>query len=163
MAVAQSIGFKGYEYRLTAEHFATTADIYAITEDLTPAEDMSASADGAEKGLQASMRRLARMLGHDKEDAADADWRTLAQAFRERQLRQLEDAATAVLVRGCVASAAPVIAVGAGSFLVAELAARLGRKCLSVEHLITADSDDLRHWAAICLPAYAVSSWVAWR
>lgn len=162
MAVAQSIDFKGYGYRLAAEHFATTADVYAITGDLAPAEDMSASADGAEKGLPASMRRLARMLGHDKDDASDADWRALAQTFRDCQLRQLEDAVTTVLARDSVALAAPVIAVGAGSFLVAQLAARLGRKYIAAEHFIVADSDTLRHWAAICLPAYAVSCQAAY-
>src|SRR5690606_522341 len=89
MALGQMIDFHGYEYRIAAEHFATTADIYRITGELMETEDMAATADGAEKSVEASMRRLARMLGHDYEDAGDADWVALAQSFRTAQLAQL--------------------------------------------------------------------------
>ncbi len=156
MALTGTIDFRGYEYRIAAEHFATTADIYRITGELMETEDMAATADGAEKSVEASMRRLARMLGHDYEDAGHADWVALAQSFRATQLAQLQEAINGLLARGQLTADAPLVAAGAGSFLVQELAAHLQRDCLQAESLIAAESNELRHWAGVCFPAYAV-------
>lgn len=156
MALTRMIDFRGFEYRIAAEHFATTADIYRITGELMETEDMATTADGAEKSMEASMRRLARMLGHDYEDADDTDWMSLAQSFRAAQLAQLQGAVDGLLARGQLTADAPLIAAGAGSFLVQELAAHLQRDCLQAESLIAARSDELRHWAGVCFPAYAV-------
>jgi probable H4MPT-linked C1 transfer pathway protein len=161
MALTRTIDFRGHEYRIAAEHFATTADIYRITGELMETEDMVATADGAEKSIEASMRRLARMLGHDYEDASNADWLTLAQSFRASQLAQLQGAITGLLARGQLAADAPLVAAGAGGFLVQELAMHLQRDCLRAEGLIKAESDDLRHWAGVCFPAYAVGCLMA--
>jgi len=117
---------------------------------------MAATADGAEKSVEASMRRLARMLGHDYEDAGNADWLTLAESFRDSQLAQLQGAVNGLLARGQLTADAPLVAAGAGSFLVRELAAHLQRDCLQAESLIAAESNELRHWAGVCFPAYAV-------
>lgn len=158
MALTQAIVFKGYEYRIAAEHFATTADIYRITGELREAEDMASTADGAERTVGASMRRLARMLGHDSEDAADMDWMALAQSFRSTQLAQLESAVSNLLARKQIDAKAPMIAAGAGRFLVQELARRFNRDCLQVDSLIAAESEEIRRWAGVCFPAYAVAS-----
>lgn len=156
MALTRTIDFRGHEYRIAAEHFAATADIYRITGELMETEDMAATADGAEKSMEASMRRLARMLGHDYEDASDADWLALAQSFRAAQLAQLKSTVSGLLARGQLAANAPIIAAGAGSFLVQELARHLQRDCLQAEHFIAAESDEMRRWAGVCFPAYAV-------
>lgn len=158
MAIAQTIAFKGRRYRVAAEHFATSADVYRITGELMETEDMAATADGAGKTREASMRRLARMLGHDFEDAEDADWRQLADAFRTAQLALLESAITSLVSREGLEAAAPLVGAGAGSFLVQALARKLKREYLPVESLINADSEQVRHSAAVCFPAYAVAT-----
>lgn len=157
MALTQTIEFNGHEYRIAAEHFATTADIYRITGELMEADDMASTADGAEKSVEASMRRLARMLGHDKEDMDDESWGVLAQSFKARQLQQLEIAVSRLLQRGQLDAKAPLIAAGAGGFLVEELAQRLHRDCVRIDSLIVADSDEIRRRAGICFPAYSVA------
>ncbi|CAG0970304.1 (4-(4-[2-(gamma-L-glutamylamino)ethyl]phenoxymethyl)furan-2-yl)methanamine synthase [Methylophilaceae bacterium] len=157
MALAHAVAFNGHVYRVAAEHFATTADIYRITGELMETEDMSATADGAEKSRSASMRRLARMLGHDREDAMDASWLELANTFKAQQLRHLESAISALLARGQLDAQAPMIAAGAGSFLAEELARRFNRDLIRVEDLVSADSEEARHWAGVCFPAYAVA------
>lgn len=158
MALTPAITFRGEEYHVAAEHFATTADIYRITGDLMETEDMAATADGAEKSLRGSMRRLARMLGHDDEDAGDGDWLTLAQAFKAVQLRQLRCAVERLLARGQISADAPLVAAGAGRFLVHALASELQRDCLEAEQLIDAETPELRRWAGVCFPAYAVAT-----
>ncbi len=92
MALAQKIPFAGQMTNIAAEHFATTADIYTLTGDLAPAENMAETADGAEKSLQASACRIARMIGWDAEDAPMSAWRNLAYAFKHVQLNQIKQA-----------------------------------------------------------------------
>ncbi len=157
MALTQAIRFKDHEYRIAAEHFATTADIYRITGELMEAEDMASTADGAEKSMEASMRRLARMLGHDKEDADDASWLSLAQAFKTEQLKHLDTAISNLLKRAQLDAKAPFVAAGAGGFLVKELAQRFNRDSVQIDSLITADATEIRRWAGICFPAYSVA------
>lgn len=157
MALTQTIAFKGHKYRIAAEHFATTADIYRITGELMETEDMASTADGAEKSMDASMCRLARMLGHDREDADDADWLTLAGSFKTAQLVQLESAVNKLLARGQLEAKAPIIAAGAGRFLVRELAQGFQRDCIQVNSLIASETDEMRRWAGVCFPAYAVA------
>lgn len=158
MALAPAIMFRGEAYHVAAELFATTADIYRITGDLMETEDMAATADGSEKSLQGSMRRLARMLGHDDEDAGDGDWMALAQAFKTVQLQQLRRAVERLLARGRLSMDAPLVAAGAGRFLAHALADELQRDCLEAEQLIDAETPELRRWAGVCFPAYAVAT-----
>lgn len=157
MALAHTVDLNGFDYRIAAEHFATTADIYRITDELLEANDMAATADGAEKSVAASMRRLARMVGHDKEDASDASWFALAQMFKMQQLKHLESAVSSLLSRGQLDASAPIIAAGAGTFLVQELARRFHRTCVPIDSLINAENEDIRRRAGVCFPAYAVA------
>ncbi|HEY8355292.1 MAG TPA: hydantoinase/oxoprolinase family protein [Methylophilaceae bacterium] len=161
MALSPTITFQGLEYHVAAELFATTADVYRITGELMEEEDMAATADGAEKSVQASMRRLARMLCHDREDAGESDWRALAQAFRTIQLERLRSAIRRLLEQVPLSDGAPLLAAGAGRFLVQALARELQRDCLQVDQLINAATPDLRRWAGICFPAHAVAAILA--
>ena len=65
MAITDAIEFEGLRIPLMAEHFATTADVYRLTGELDERHDQHPSADGAEKTLPGSARRLARMIGRD--------------------------------------------------------------------------------------------------
>jgi len=156
MAVAQRVPFAGAWQRLAAEHFATTADIYRLTGELDEACDMAETADGAEKSLQASARRLARMVGCDLQDAAMLRWRELALVLRSRQLATLQDAAERHLSRGLLAQDAPFIGAGAGRFLVRALAGRMGRDYRDATEFIAA-APEVAPWAGVCLPACAVA------
>ncbi|MDP1659350.1 MAG: hydantoinase/oxoprolinase family protein, partial [Methylotenera sp.] len=68
MALAQKIPFAGQLVNVAAEHFATTADVYMQTGDLPLVDNMAETADGAEKTVEASARRIARMIGCDAKD-----------------------------------------------------------------------------------------------
>ncbi len=157
MALGRCITFAGERSLLVAEHFATTADVYRLTGDLNEAEDMSETADGAGKTLEESARRLARMLGRDLSDAPTSAWIGLSMAFKQLQLNTLNTAVARSLSRNLIEDVAPVIGAGAGKFLVRELAKQLNREYVDVETLIAANSEQVRHWASVCLPAYAVA------
>lgn len=153
MALGHKVFFEGAYSNIAAEHFATTADVYRLTGDLLPEDDMTETADGAGKGQMESARRLARMIGHDVEDAPLIAWIKLAEAFREMQLQRLSEAVDRIS-RG---SADPLVGAGAGKFLVAALAKKMGRSYIDVMDLIQAASDNQKHWAGVCLPAYAIA------
>ena len=89
------------------ELFATTADLYRVLgmlpEDGRPARRGRRRA----KTVEASARRLARMLGADLADGAMADWRRLAALLAGCQLRRIEDAVALQLSRGLVPTRHP--------------------------------------------------------
>lgn len=157
MALGPYVPFEGEWRSLVAEHFATAADVYRLSGELDEADDMAPTADGAGKTAQDSARRLARMIGHDLDAAPQAQWETLALAFREQQISRIKHAALRCYSRHIIAADAPLIGAGVGRFLVQQLAHQLGRPYIDVNAMLMAQSDISRHWAGICLPAYAVA------
>jgi len=158
MAIAQQIPFAGELVMVAAEYFATSADIYRLTSDLNEAEDMADTADGGDKSLEASARRLARMVGHDVDDAPMSAWICLAQAFKQRQLHQLAEAASRAYSRNLLNQDAPIIGAGAGSFLAKQLALQLERPYINAASLLENTDSDLAGWINVCLPACAVAA-----
>jgi probable H4MPT-linked C1 transfer pathway protein len=161
MAVAQRLPFGGEWQGLAAEHFATMADVFRLTGELAEEYDMADTADGAGKSMAESARRLARMLGHDLDDAPMLAWRQVANAARSQQLHLLQSALERQISRTLPEPEAPLIGAGAGHFLVRALAARLGRPYRDAASYIDA-ADEIAAWAGVCLPAYAVA-WLARR
>lgn len=157
MAIARQLPFNGERYSLAAEHFATTADIYRLTGELPEAFDMTETADGTGKSQAESARRLARMIGHDVEDASSAQWRLLAKAARAQQLSILQIALERNLSYHLLPDHAPIIGAGAGNFLARELARLMQRPYIDSNTLILAEDDLCAAWASVCLPAYAVA------
>jgi probable H4MPT-linked C1 transfer pathway protein len=156
MALADRAPIEGRAVGVMAEHFATTADIYRITGDLSADADLHASADGGPKTVEASARRLARMVGRDAASAPFSTWKSLAEHFGERQLARLQEAATRVILQGDLPADAPLVGAGVGSFLARRLAARLGRGYIDFASQVprngaTADA------VMACAPAYAVA------
>ncbi len=156
MALAESLPFEGQRQRLMAEHFATAADIHRLTGRLPAGADQHPAADGGDKSIEASARRLARMLGRDVESAPLTTWRQLAGTLAERQLRRLQDAAERVLSRGLMSDGAPLVGAGVGRFLLADLAARLKRPYRDFATLVEG-SESAREAAACSAPAAAVA------
>ncbi len=162
MAVAQKISFLGHQVNVTAEHFATTADVYTLTGDLPPAGNMAETADGAEKSEQASARRIARMIGWDAQDASLSDWRALAYAFKQKQLQQIKQAILSQInLTGDVANLC-IVGAGVGDFLVCELAQKMGLQYEVIANLTSVGEgvklvSEIKKKASICFPAYAVA------
>ncbi|ODA68796.1 Hydantoinase/oxoprolinase [Methyloligella halotolerans] len=156
MALAQRAPFQGRMQGVTAEKFATLADIYRLTGELPADADPYPTADGRDKSLEASAARLARMLGRDADDAPMADWLTLSRWFADRHREQIVREAEAVIAREALAPDAPVVGAGCGRFLGEALARMLDRPYRDFGLSIGA-AEPLRDAAAVCAPAVSVA------
>jgi (4-(4-[2-(gamma-L-glutamylamino)ethyl]phenoxymethyl)furan-2-yl)methanamine synthase len=158
-ALGPQVRFGGEDVNLMNELFATSADVHRLTGELATAHDQQPSADGAAKDLAATRQRLARLIGRDARDAPPAQWLALAQAFRQRQLAEIQHNLQRVLARVNLPTHAPLVAAGCGAFLVPSLAAALNRPLVLLETVLPLDglSASDRAWAAVCAPAVAAA------
>ncbi len=148
MAVAQKLPLGSTETNVAAEYFATMADVYRLTGELSEAVDMAETADGAPKTVLASARRLARMVGHDVEDKPLESWQQLAQACRVKQCHQIQSAINKQLTKNMT-----ILGAGAGHFLVKAIAASLQHPYTTLNSILPHQQEHL----GVCLPAYAVA------
>ncbi len=132
MALTSQVPFQGHCIPLMAEHFATTADVYRILERLPSEKDQAETADGGDKTVEASMRRLARMIGRDFEDAPPSIWRHLARSFHEILMQRL----TLACLRHCQ-GVGLLVGAGVGRFLLPELARRLDLSWRDFDDFVT--------------------------
>lgn len=156
MALASEAPFAGRRQRLMAENFATTADVYRLSGELAPEHDSYPASDGRTKSPADCRARIARMFGRDLSEESDAGWDAAARFFRERQLQLIGEAAAQVLSGTGLAPDAPMVAAGAGHFLVPELARRFGRDRTTFANLVPACAGAAR-LAEVCAPAVATA------
>lgn len=161
MALAERVPFGGEWVPLMAEQFATAADVYRLTGQLPQDADQHAAADGGEKSVAASARRLARMIGRDVESAPLAAWQRLAAWLARAQATRIEDAWDRLLSREGVADDVPVVVAGVGRFVAAALARRRGSPSMDFGCLVAVEEAE-RARASDCAPAVAVA-WLAQR
>jgi (4-(4-[2-(gamma-L-glutamylamino)ethyl]phenoxymethyl)furan-2-yl)methanamine synthase len=158
MALTQKIPFEGRLVNVAAEYFATMADVYTLTGDLSQAENMTETADGADKSIEASTRRIARMIGWDAQDTSLSAWRNLAYAFKHVQLNHIKQAVLRQISLLGDCRGLTIVGAGAGDFLVYELAKQLGFRYQSIANLIAAKDEATRDMAVVCFPAFAVAT-----
>lgn len=154
MAVTNHVPFRGRPVPVMNEFFATMADVQRIVGALDEEDDQHPAADNGEKSVEASRRRLARMVGADAADASDGAWEWLAHAFAEAQIRLLHDAALQVSSREDFGDDAPVVAAGAGRPVIRRLAARLDRGIVDFSDLFDCRAE-MR--SAVCRAAPAAA------
>jgi probable H4MPT-linked C1 transfer pathway protein len=157
IAITERVPFEGEWLSLMTENFATSADVYRLSGELPEYADQMPAADGGEKTLTASARRIARMLGRDVESASFEQWREAARFIRERQVIRIWMACQRQLSRCALPAHAPLIGAGIGRFLLAPLAARLGRSCSNFSDLLPEKMPPDAFQIADCAPAVAVA------
>lgn len=157
MAIATKLPFAGQWMQVAAEHFATTADVYRVLGLLDDTCDMASTADGQDKSLLSSTKRLARMIGKDATDADAESWRLLAEATAQAQINTIKAGVLRAYSRGLLAQHAPIIAVGTGAFLAKKIAQILNRPCLTLRDAMQIPDKSYSDWLSICMPAYAVA------
>jgi probable H4MPT-linked C1 transfer pathway protein len=154
MAVSQNVFFQGAAVGLMAEYFATMADVYRLTGDLNEAYDQTESADGMEKTVQASARRLARMIGYEFNEADLSLWQQLAMQLKYQQKQQIQQACLRQLSRNTKVKPCWVGA-GIGKFLVKHIAFDLGHPYQDFSDFFTPVDSVMS--VADCAPAVAVA------
>jgi probable H4MPT-linked C1 transfer pathway protein len=155
-ALAQRVRFRDAEYNVMNEWFATSADVYRLTNELDASFDQHDTADHRGKDRAATCARLARLIGRDAREASETDWLDLARTFRGAQVRLIEESVARVLAATTLSADAPVVAAGCGDFLVREIADRLGRHCIDFDRLLGVSGATAR-WARVCAPSAAVA------
>ena len=158
MAISPRIEWLGKHANVAAEYFATSADVYRLTGELAESHDQAASADGKDKSIDATCRRLARMVGADVDSASQQQWLALAQSFKSAQLELLKQSFMRLVRRQNIAQDVPLLGVGAGAFLAKQLAEQCLREFVSPVELIPTDCPDKRDMLMVCFPAFAVAS-----
>jgi (4-(4-[2-(gamma-L-glutamylamino)ethyl]phenoxymethyl)furan-2-yl)methanamine synthase len=152
-ALAQRIAWRGGDYNVMNEFFATTADAYRLTGELDPAHDQAASADGAAKDTRATQQRLARMIGLDARDGTADDWLAFAREWQRRQLSVLRNELARVKALHGLADDTTLISAGCGDFL----ACKLGANCSRYADHVARVSPRIASWAQVCAPSVAVA------
>lgn len=156
IALSDHAPFAGRRTRLMTETFAHMADVYRILGLLPEGADQQPSGDRKGKTVAESETRLARIVGRDRAEAPGAAWTALAAHFAEAQLRLLHDAAAEILSRPDLGADAPLVLCGAGAFVGARLAERLGRPSTPLAALLADRIGGAREGISTCGPAVAV-------
>lgn len=157
MAVTQTAQDQGKKIGLMAEYFATMADVYRVTGELNDNHDQTDTADGAEKTVLASARRLSRMIGCDFYPDELPRWQQFAENIRARQIRQIQRGCEARLSQYALPQDSPLIGAGVGRFLVKRIALSLARPYLDFSDLLPVAEIEANMTTADCAPAAAVA------
>jgi len=156
MTLASKAIFNGKLQNIVNENFATTADIYRILGYLNEFDDLMETADGEDKSISSSIRRLARILGTDSNISYnEKHWYELAKYFHEAQLEILTNAIRKVLLT-LPNKKHVLVSAGVGYFLVKIIAHRLNIPCLNFSELFHCNLSS-RHNSSVCAPAVAIA------
>ena len=159
-AVVSRAPFLGEWQSVTAERFATMADVYTLTGELhEPALGFLGpreTADGGGSDVEACARRLARMLGRDADAGEPDKWRGLARYIAGVQRHEIRQALERMFSRRPAAQALPLVGAGAGRFIVRDLARQLNHPYIDFSDLLP-EAGAYAEGAALCAPAVAVA------
>jgi len=157
MAVTQTAQDQGQKIGLMAEYFATMADVYRVTGELNDRHDQTDTADGAEKTVLASARRLSRMIGCDFSADELPRWQLFAENIRDRQIQQIQRGCEIRLCQQALPQDSPLIGAGVGRFLVKQIASNLSRPYLDFSDLFPLPAIQSDMTVADCAPAAAIA------
>ncbi len=151
MSVVQTVLDGEKNVGVMAEHFATMADVYRLTGELSENHDQTPTADGAEKTIEASAKRLSRMLGDDFKIEELSRWQNVARDIRQQHKQRIQ--------KGCVLhlnKQSTLIGAGIGRFLVQEIATNLNCDYVDFSTLFLTNHNLTFH-PADCAPAVAIA------
>jgi len=157
MAVTQTALDQGQKIGLMAEYFATMADVYRVTGELNEIHDQTDTADGAEKTVLASAKRLSRMIGCDFYPEELLRWQQFAENIRGQQIQQIQRGCETRLSHHELLQDSPLIGAGVGRFLVEQVALNLERPYLDFSDLFPVAAIQSGMTTADCAPAAAVA------
>jgi (4-(4-[2-(gamma-L-glutamylamino)ethyl]phenoxymethyl)furan-2-yl)methanamine synthase len=124
-AIAPRVPVRGTMCPVAAEYFAISGDVHLVLGHLDPDAYDCPTPDGRPATVAFARERIARLVCSDVDQLGAEEIDAIAAFLHGEQVRQLEEAAQRVQRR--LAAKAPLVAVGAGSFMAVEVAARLGR------------------------------------
>ncbi len=157
MAVAHQARFKGQTMELMTEHFATMADVYRVTGELTESHDCYAAADGGAKTREASAIRLSRLTGYDFSEKDWTLWHDFASGLKQIQLQKIKQKCLTLLDNYGDRQAVSVVGAGIGRFLVKQIAEQCDYPYIDFDDIIDSQYAGNELTSADCAPAVAVA------
>lgn len=157
MAVVTHVKDRQQTVGVMAEYFATMADVYRLTGELHEAHDQTETADGAEKTIEASARRLARMLGCDFYLDELSRWQCIANDIRAQQVQKITAAYQHMRAMHTIPDLCPLVGAGVGRFLVQQLARDVEQPYRDFSELCQYTLKDMAKMPADCAPAAALA------
>jgi probable H4MPT-linked C1 transfer pathway protein len=152
MSVVQTVLDNEKYVGVMAEHFATMADVYRLTGELSENHDQTPTADCAEKTIEASARRLSRMLGDDFKIDELLRWQSVARDIRKQHKQRIQNGCTLHLKQKST-----LIGAGIGRFLVQEIATNLDCDYVDFSTLLKTSHHNVTFNPADCAPAVAMA------
>jgi probable H4MPT-linked C1 transfer pathway protein len=128
--LVEAVPLGGRMCRVAAEHFAIMADAYLLLGRIGESDYTCPTPDGRPATPEAAAERLARLVCADREFLGEDDVVDIGLFLLEKQLDRISDGLVQVLSRRGLRPDLPLVVVGVGSFLAAEVGRRLGRDVL---------------------------------
>jgi uncharacterized hydantoinase/oxoprolinase family protein len=123
---------------VSAEYFATIQDVYLLLGDLAPEACSSPTADGRPATPLFAAERLARVVCADAEMLSDDEIQAIARYIAVEHINQIASAVAQVRARNDISG--PLIASGAGAFLVQAAAEQLSVPCQTLQETLAEGS-----------------------
>lgn len=124
-SIVHTVPVRGQICSVSSEYFAISGDVHLILGHIQPADYDCPTPDSRPPSQATARARLARLVCADTEmlspDAIDA----MASYIYQQQLEQIENALSQVRSRLPESCIIPVVALGSGAFIAAEVARRL--------------------------------------
>ena len=114
--ITSCVPYRGTDYPVANELFATTLDVYLTLQDLDEDHETLHTADGRPATRQAARDRLARMICADRSTFTDEDAQAAACEVADTQLKQILRAAERVIKR-TLRPLHTIVVSGQGEFL----------------------------------------------
>ena len=125
-SIVDYVFVKGFQSKVAHEYFTITADVYRLLGLITLEDYNVPTPDGAGRDPQDCARRLARIVASEPEVFGSDGVYAIARYVQEKQIQQIMEAIWQVLSRLEWLSSKLLITAGQGSFLLTEVARRLG-------------------------------------
>jgi probable H4MPT-linked C1 transfer pathway protein len=125
-SIVHAVPVGGQFCPVSSEYFAISGDVHLILEHIQPSDYDCPTPDGRLASPETARARLARLVCADTEMLAQDAIDRIAVFIYEQQLAQIGRALSQVLSHLPTGRAIPVVTLGAGAFIAAEAAQRLG-------------------------------------
>ena len=146
--IVDQVPINGVLCRVAAENFTCMADVYLILGKINSDAYSGPTPDGRPKTVQAAQARLARLVCADCEMMDEKAIYQLAVYLGEKHLQQITE--SLLMVLSGLENDLPLALVGAGEFIVKEIARRLDRTVINFK-------EEPCNWPITALPAFAVA------
>lgn len=125
-SIVHAVPVGGQFCPVSSEYFAISGDVHLILGHIQPQDYDCPTPDGRPASLESARARLARLVCADSEMLAQEAIDRIADYIYQQQLAQIGRALSQVLSQLPGSRQVPVVALGAGAFIAAEAAQRLG-------------------------------------